>query len=293
MKHRRQEVKPSFRPTAMRLTVVCENTVGRPIQACGEHGYACLLQTSHGSWLFDTGSGQTLLRNLEALGCDPAGIDGVILSHGHADHTGGLLPLLQHIGPRPVHAHPSVFAERCWQGLHEQRAVGCPHSRIELEGNGAAFQLDRRFKELAPSLFYSGEIARSNAVEKGDPHLLGRLPDTGDWGPDAFADDVAMAVDTPPGLVILLGCAHAGLINTVEHFRRKLPMRRIHAIIGGSHLGPASDEQFDATVDYLLRLDFDRLGLSHCTGQIRAAQLHARMPNKVFFASVGTIFNVE
>ena len=102
----------------------------------------------------------------------------------------------------------------------------------------------------------------------------------------------ALAIETEKGLVILLGCAHSGLINTVEHFRRELGDPRIHAIIGGTHLGPASDEQFAATVDYLKRLDFDQLGVSHCTGQVRSAQLYVHFPNKVFFANVGSTLRV-
>jgi 7,8-dihydropterin-6-yl-methyl-4-(beta-D-ribofuranosyl)aminobenzene 5'-phosphate synthase len=109
---------------------------------------------------------------------------------------------------------------------------------------------------------------------------------------DEFPDDAALAIETSKGLVILLGCAHAGLINTLEHFRNKLDKPRIHAIVGGTHLGPASDEQFKATLDYLTHLDFDRLGVSHCTGQLRSAQLYARFPTKVFFANVGTTVEV-
>jgi 7,8-dihydropterin-6-yl-methyl-4-(beta-D-ribofuranosyl)aminobenzene 5'-phosphate synthase len=105
---------------------------------------------------------------------------------------------------------------------------------------------------------------------------------------DKFPDDAALAIETTKGLVVLLGCAHSGLINTIEHFRCKLRNPHVHAIIGGTHLGPAGDEQFAATMDYLTRLDFDRLGVSHCTGQIRSAQLYTRFPNKVFFANVGT-----
>ena len=112
------------------------------------------------------------------------------------------------------------------------------------------------------------------------------------WTGDEFFDDAALAIETEKGLVILLGCAHSGLINTVEHFRRELGGLRIHAIIGGTHLGPASDEQFAATVDYLKRLDFDRLGVSHCTGQVRSAQLYVHFPNKVFFANVGSTLRV-
>ena len=277
---------------SLQLDIVCENTVGRPIAACGEHGFACLLQTSAGRWLFDTGSGETLLANLAALDLDPRDLDGIILSHGHYDHCGGLLTLLRKTGPRRVYAHPEIFSTRFWNGQHEQRDISLPFTRNELEAAGAEFVFIKYFAELAPGIHFSGEIAREAALETGDPHLV-RRSDTGDsWTSDPFADDAALAIDTDKGLVILLGCAHAGLINTVEWFRQNLDEPRIHAIVGGTHLGPANDEQFSATVDYLARLEFDRLGVSHCTGQIRSAQLYAKFPNKVFFANVGTTVKI-
>jgi 7,8-dihydropterin-6-yl-methyl-4-(beta-D-ribofuranosyl)aminobenzene 5'-phosphate synthase len=274
------------------LSIVCENTVGRPISACGEHGFSCLVKTEAGSWLFDTGSGKTLLDNLDALELEADLIDAVILSHGHYDHCGGLLPLLHKIGPRPVYSHSQIFTERYWKGQHEERPVGLPVTRSKLESAGAMFQHLDSFTELSPGIYFSGTIPRLAPLEKGDAHLV-RKPETGEgWSPDEFSDDAALAVMTSKGLVILLGCAHSGLINTVEYFRAELGMPRIHAIIGGTHLGPASDEQFAATVDYLKLLDFDRLGLSHCTGQTRSAQIYAHFPNKVFFANVGTTVTV-
>jgi 7,8-dihydropterin-6-yl-methyl-4-(beta-D-ribofuranosyl)aminobenzene 5'-phosphate synthase len=202
------------------------------------------------------------------------------------------LTLLRKTGPRRVYAHPEIFSTRFWNGQHEQRDISLPFTRNELEAAGAEFVFIKYFAELAPGIHFSGEIAREAALETGDPHLV-RRSDSGDsWTTDPFADDAALAIDTDKGLVILLGCAHAGLINTVEWFRRNLGEPRIHAIVGGTHLGPASDEQFSATVDYLARLEFDRLGVSHCTGQIRSAQLYAKFPNKVFFANVGTTVKV-
>lgn len=281
-----------FVKMTLQLDIVCENTVGRPIAACGEHGFACLLQTPAGRWLFDTGSGQTLLANLAALDLDVRKLDGIILSHGHYDHCGGLLPLLRMTGPRRVYAHPGIFGERFWQGQHEQRNISLPFSRDDLEAAGAEFVFMTDFAELAPGVHYSGEIARMAAQEIGDSHLVTRSDTDDAWTTDAFVDDAALAIETAKGFVILLGCAHAGLINTVEWFRYKLEQPRIHAIIGGTHLGPASDEQFAATVEYLAKLEFDRLGVSHCTGQIRSAQLHAKFPNKVFFANVGTTVKI-
>lgn len=277
----------------MQLAIICENTVGRPISACGEHGFACLVKKPAGTWLFDTGSGATLLANLAVLEHEAQEISGVILSHGHYDHSGGLLPLLKAIGPRPVYAHSKVFNERYWQGQHEQRNVSVPHSRADLESAGASFHLMETLTELAPGVYFSGTIPRLAPLETGDPHLVRRCADGTGWVVDDFPDDAALAIETPKGLIVLLGCAHAGLVNTVEHFRKQLGSPRIHAIIGGTHLGPAGDEQFAATLDYLMHLDFDRLGVSHCTGQIRSAQLYARFPNKVFFANVGTTVRVE
>ncbi len=113
-----------------------------------------------------------------------------------------------------------------------------------------------------------------------------------EYTPDLFEDDAALAIRSAKGLLVVLGCAHAGLINTVDYFRKELGEEKVHAIVGGTHLGPASDEQFEATVDYLAELNPDRLGLSHCTGLRRSSQLYSRFPNKVFFANVGTTVKV-
>ncbi|MGD9343963.1 MAG: MBL fold metallo-hydrolase, partial [Desulfuromonadales bacterium] len=199
----------------VQLDIVCENTVGRPISACGEHGFACLVQTPAGRWLFDTGSGKTLLANLAALDLDVRNLDGVILSHGHYDHCGGLLTLLRKTGPRRIYAHPGIFSERFWRGQHEQRNISLPFSRVDLEAAGAEFVFLTHFSELAPGIHFSGEIVRRAAQETGDPQLVTRS-DAGDsWTIDPFADDAALAIETAKGLVIILGCAHAGLINTV------------------------------------------------------------------------------
>lgn len=275
-----------------RLSVVCENTVGRPIPAIGEHGFACLVEHRGGTWLFDTGQGRTLLANLEVLDIDPAAVEAVILSHGHYDHAGGLPGLLERIGPRPVHAHPEIFRARYWRGEHEERFIGIPCSRQNLEEAGASFRLHRTLTTLAPGIHFSGEIPRRTAFENGDSHLVVRGASGDSWVADDFMDDAALAIETDRGLVILLGCAHAGLVNTVRHFHEQLGAPPVYAIIGGTHLGPASDAQFAETLAFLRQIDVARLGLSHCTGQLRAAQLHAHYPNKVFFASVGARLEV-
>ncbi len=280
--------------TAMtRISIICENTVGRPIPALGEHGFACLLETGQSTWLFDTGRGECLLHNLAVLGHDLDSIKGVILSHGHNDHTGGLKALLQKIGTCKVVAHPGVFTRRYWQGVHERREISIPFEKADLVACGADFDWRTQFSKIDEKLFYTGVIPRRHNSECGDPHLVCCHEKEPGHCPDPFTDDAAVAVETARGLVIVLGCAHSGLINTVEYIRDQCGNPPIHALLGGTHLGPASEEQFEATIRYLDTLQFDRLGVSHCTGQLRSAQLYARYPNKVFFANVGSVLEVS
>jgi 7,8-dihydropterin-6-yl-methyl-4-(beta-D-ribofuranosyl)aminobenzene 5'-phosphate synthase len=291
-RHRPAETEHVPMTTPLRLTIVCENTVGSPLPLLGEHGFACLIDSPAGRILFDSGRGAGLLHNLAVLGIDPTSIEAIVLSHGHYDHAGGLLPLLQRIGPRPVIAHPGIFAERYSLREGEQRRLSLEVSRQELEAAGARFQFCDDCCEVMPQLWFSGRIPRTQSVETGDPNLVVARGGGGGWLPDPFDDDAALALLTPHGLVIVLGCAHAGLINTVEHFRTRLATPTVYAIVGGTHLGPASEAQFAAATDYLAGLGGARIGVAHCTGQPRAARLYSRFPERVFFAAAGCEFTV-
>jgi len=276
---------------SIRLTVLCENSVGRPNGTIGEHGFACFIETPAGNLLFDTGNGTGILRNSQALGRNLATVGTVVLSHGHYDHCGGLVGVLGQTGPVDVVAHPGLFAERYWVGEHEQRAIGIPFTRQRLESLGARFQLRQDFCPVAPHIRFSGEIPRVTPFETGDPHLMvaGR---EGGLEPDPFPDDAALIIETRRGLVLLLGCAHAGLVNTLQHVRAQTDGAPIYAVLGGTHLAPASDEQFAGTLRALRACGAERIGVSHCTGLPRAAQLAAEFGGRCFFATVGSTLEI-
>ena len=272
-----------------RITILCENSVARPGGLIAEHGFAALIETPQASILFDTGQGFGLLNNAREIGRNLSAISSVVLSHGHLDHSGGLPVLLNHLQrPLAVVAHPDLFSDRYRRSNFELRPIGMVAQRAELEGQGASFFLDCDYQQLSENLYSSGEVPRQTGFEKGDPHLV--IPDgKGGFCPDPLRDDLSLALTTDKGLVILLGCAHAGVINIIEHFREKSGEERICALIGGTHLGPASEEQFQATLAALKRYRIGKIGLSHCTGLNRGAQLFQEFSGRSFFAAAGTV----
>ncbi len=272
-----------------RLTILCENSVGAVEGLVGEHGFACYLETSRGNYLFDTGQGLGIGGNARILEKDLADIRAVILSHGHWDHAGGLPEVLRHCGPVDVWGHPEMFKARYYHKNNQQRYVGIPHRRDYLEALGARFRLERSWREVGPGVFLTGEIARQTPFEKGDPHLSVVSREGLDHLQDPLEDDLSLVVESEKGLILVLGCAHAGLVNILNHVRERTGKEEIYAIIGGTHLGFAGDAQFTETLAALARFRVARLGVSHCTGLPRAAALAERLGERFFFGSVGAV----
>ncbi len=275
-----------------RLTILCENSAGVPFGVIGEHGFACLVETATGNYLFDTGQGFSIVQNALALKKDLQNITAIMISHGHYDHTGGLPAVLALKGDVDVYAHPDIFCDRTWSQGGRSRFVGIPFRRKYLESLGAHFRLVIDFTEVGPGLFLSGEIPRRNAFEKGDANMTAILPNGGTLHPDPLKDDLSLIVDTPKGLIVVLGCAHAGMINIIEYILEKTGRDRIFAIIGGTHLGFSSDEQFEQTLQVIDRYQIQHIGVSHCTGLPRAAMLYGKLGKRFFFGNVGATLEV-
>lgn len=271
----------------VKIAVLSENTVGTTLGLCGEWGLSMLVETAGKRVLFDTGEQGCLVANADALGVDLRTVDALVLSHGHYDHTGGMRAFLRRRGRLPVYAHPDLFASHCGSLPHEHY-IGVPFSAEELSSLGADFHFVRTAVEIVPGLWVSGEIPRKTVFEKGDPRLY--LKKDGQKMPDPFADDMSLYCVTPQGLVIILGCAHAGLVNIVEHARAVTGMSRVYGIIGGTHLGPVSAEQQAATIAYLQQLDLQFLAANHCTGLPMAARLAGLFGSVFRFAPAGSAF---
>ncbi len=274
-----------------RITVLCENTVGALV-GTGEHGFSAFIETEGGNYLFDTGNGFSIIRNALFWRKDLTSIKKIFLSHGHLDHTGGLPDVLSLRGGVEVLAHPLIFTERIAvlkeDNLERRRFVGIPYRRVYLEFSGALFELRKDFCEAGKGVFLTGEIPRKNAFEKTDPRLFAK--DDGNWVPDQFLDDQSLILDTPKGLVILFGCAHSGVINTINHVMEKMGKKRIYGLLGGTHLAFLTPEQLEESIDAIKRLAVEYIGVSHCTGMRASMRLAQEFGDRFFFANVGSAF---
>lgn len=279
---------------SMRLTILCENSVERvsPAGLLGEHGFACHLETEQGDYLFDSGGGATLTANSAIMNIDLRQLRGIVLSHGHRDHTGGLQQVLQQLERVAVYAHPALFSPRYSKNGERLREIGIPWSKQQLEELGADFRLSKGPQQITPEVMLSGEIPRSNDFETGDANLV-TVTAEGEIETDRLSDDLSLFINSKKGLIILLGCAHAGLLNIIDHARQLTGQQKIHLLLGGTHLKFSSPAQLETTLARLAALNIERIGVSHCTGLPQAQKLAERFGERFFFATVGSEIQLD
>ncbi len=272
----------------VKITVLSENTSGS-IGLIGEWGLSMVVECSEKKILFDTGMHGQMVANADFLGIDLRSLDALVLSHGHCDHTGGMRAFLGRRGRLPVHAHPDLFALH-YVSLPRERYAGIPFCQKELESLGADFLFGREPREIASGLWVSGEVPRGTPFETGDSRLI--CFRNASKEPDPLADDMSLYCTTADGLVIILGCAHAGLVNIIRHARQVTGVERVYGIIGGTHLGAVSDAQREATLDFLKQLNLQFLAANHCTGLPVIARLATLFGSSFHFAPAGTCYTL-
>jgi 7,8-dihydropterin-6-yl-methyl-4-(beta-D-ribofuranosyl)aminobenzene 5'-phosphate synthase len=282
------------------ITTLSENTVTRP-GLFAEWGLSVLVETGDVAVLLDTGQGRAVMANAALLGVDWSSLHTIVLSHGHRDHTGGLYSVLSGIRKDPtlseetrsvnVVAHPDIWIPKYSGPIHKNIYAGMPYVREALESLGAAFVSTSEPARITNRIVTTGEIPLDTAYERVDPELY--IRDERGVRPDPMADDLALIITTDLGLVVVLGCAHRGLVNTLLQAEKVANEDRIHMVIGGTHLMKASEEQLKATIKGLEALDVERIGVSHCTGLPATVKLSKAFGDRFFFNNAGTRITIE
>jgi 7,8-dihydropterin-6-yl-methyl-4-(beta-D-ribofuranosyl)aminobenzene 5'-phosphate synthase len=244
--------------------------------------------------LLDAGVSATcFFNNVRLLNVDLSKVEAVVLSHGHLDHFGALVAFLNDAAKgTPVVLHPDAFLHRSLNIPISGQRVDLPRlDEVALEEAGAALHKVREASTLASDLILiSGEVPRVTDFEKGFPWAEAKID--GKWVVDPFRDDQGIAVKVKgKGLVVIGGCSHAGIINTVRHCQAAAQTSKVHAVLGGFHLaGPIFEPVIGPTIEEMKKIGPDFVMPMHCTGWHAINQFAKEMPKQFVLATVGTAY---
>jgi 7,8-dihydropterin-6-yl-methyl-4-(beta-D-ribofuranosyl)aminobenzene 5'-phosphate synthase len=292
-----QRAEPAQRVSSLRITVLSTMLAERGI---GEWGFSALVEVDGKRILFDTGNyPETVLKNARDLGVNLANVTEVVLSHNHRDHTGGLLQLRRELSKENssalsrAHVGEGIFWSRP-RGNSGAEGNYMIAAKGEYEATGGSFVEHKQAVQLYPGVWLTGPVARIHSEQKG-----------GGWGPvkapqgsveDYLPEDMSLVFDTDKGLVVLSGCGHSGIINTLEQARNSVRRAPVYAALGGFHLFNFDDAKLNWTGQKLREFGIQHFLGAHCTGieAVYRIRQSARLKRESCVVSaVGSSFSLD
>ncbi len=260
---------------SLKIIVLVDNSSAIP-GLHAEHGLSFLVEAAGRRVLFDTGSGEALPANVSAMRIRLAPLDALVLSHGHYDHTGGVAWLLGECMPDRVYVHPDALCPKyARRELPPARQIGIPPSCLD-----ALNRVRERIvwtaspAEVAPGIWCTGEIPRQHPASQPEGYFY-LDPDC--ERPDSLADDQALIVETPRGIVVICGCTHSGVANTLNYVNCLTGRRDLYALAGGLHLHDAPAAALESAAAAIARRSIQVVAPCHCTGPTAREFLRRRL----------------
>jgi len=272
-------------PERVKITILVDNRAGDGLLA--EHGFSLWVEADGRRILFDTGQA-ALEFNSRVLGVELAEADALVLSHGHYDHTGGIPVFLRATRAAGIHCHPGIALARYAIREGKAKSIGMPPEALAALEKLPAERLHPvdRAVMLSERVGLTGPIPRATGFEDtGGPFFL----DPEGKAADPIEDDLALWIRTDEGLVVCAGCAHAGIVNTLDFVRGLSGERRIRAVLGGFHLKETRRERLDRTIAALRSTAPDLIVPCHCTGDQAASALKDALGERVTPGAAGMV----
>ena len=273
------------------ITILCDNTISKS-GFIGEHGFSLLIERMNEKYLFDTGPGMSLPFNMNRLKKNFSKLEKVFISHGHYDHTGGLKWVAQQLDKVEVLAHPFMFSRHMILDSQDTtkapRYIGCQFPQDELEELNATFNFIDHTREVIPGLWFVTGVDPAPENSPNDTRLL--IPKEDQFVHDPVRDDASLLLETDSFPILVLGCAHAGVFNILDHIKKNMGITKLRAILGGTHLMFFELEDVRRAIDKFEEFSIDLVGVSHCTGFQAAVELYNHFGERFRRASAGSFF---
>ncbi|MBP7494142.1 MAG: MBL fold metallo-hydrolase [Spirochaetales bacterium] len=266
---------------SIRIVTLVENSPGSHKGLRSEHGLSFYIEKSEKKILFDTGQSAAFLENAGKLNIDLAALDCVCISHGHYDHSGGVRHLIKAGIRSPLVVGKGFFEEKYSAKNTTYEYVGNDFDERFLRNASIPFrEIDQSVEEIIPGVYAVTQFKRIHPDET--PVTRFKLVRKGSFEQDLFEDEILLVLDTPRGLVVLLGCSHPGWKNMIDTVRERF-QKPIYAVLGGTHMVDASEKSIEESLDYLKNGVAELVGFSHCTGEKTEAaiirQIKGAFPN--------------
>ncbi|MDD5660122.1 MAG: MBL fold metallo-hydrolase [Actinomycetota bacterium] len=285
----------------MKLTILVDNYVdSQKLKA--EHGFSALIEDENQKILFDCGQSDLVLANSKVLGIDLNKISKIVLSHGHYDHTGGLLSIIKYLNREiDVYAHPLIFEEKFskYKGFNEcneSRYIGIPEKLQVYEKKGAKFLLNSMPVQISEDIYLSGQINKDMGDNNATPGITQSnesslfIKRNNRLVKDPLFDDISIFINLSDLLLIVTGCAHSGIVNILKKANELKLARKELVIIGGLHLLKFEKHDIDKIIGELKKYNIKMIVPSHCTGIDAFVQLKNNFGDKCLFGSAGKVF---
>lgn len=278
----------------IQITTLMENSLGEHTALKTEHGLSFLVETKDASILFDLGQSGAFLDNAQRLCKDLSAVTDVVLSHGHYDHTGGLRPFVESRGTQgyTLWTGEGFFVEKYGAFNASYQYLGNDFSRSILVQQGIVHKtLTKKRTQIAPKIWVATDFSRTHTLEVPNPRFVKREEGSTFFTPDDFSDEVMLVLETKRGLVVLVGCAHPGMLNMLDSIEHSFG-QPVYALLGGTHLVEADEARTRDTLKNFFERGIALLGLSHCSGE-RAIELSLQQSHINFRSCTGSTLILE
>lgn len=275
-----------------KITTLIENNSDYNNKLINEHGLSLLIETKDNRYLFDTGQTSDFLKNANALNINLNNLNGIILSHGHYDHTGGVIDLLKtHTNINNLYIS-KYFNNNKYKKLNNgsYKYNGIPFNLHQIESLIHTKKIDSDMYKLCSNIYIFSNFTMTNKYEILNENML--IKSNKEYIIDTFKDEISICINTSKGIVIIAGCSHRGIINIINSIKNKLN-KKVRGIIGGTHLIHCNSKRLQFTLNELTNLNLEFLAVSHCTGSENINILKETFKDKFILNNTGKTIIID